>query len=53
MIDDKEYFEKFNIEIHDEPEKALCDGPQALKPSKFDQLMKEMRLIAGAVGRSI
>ena len=41
------------IEVHDEPEKALCDGPQALKPSKFDALMKELRLIAGAVGRSI
>ena len=41
------------IEVHDEPEKALCDGPQALKPSKFDTLMKELRLIAGAVGRSI
>ncbi len=41
------------IEVHDEPEKAVCDGPQALKPNKFDVLMDELRLIAKAVGRSI
>jgi 3-deoxy-7-phosphoheptulonate synthase len=41
------------IEVHDDPEKAVCDGPQALKPNKFDILMGELRLIAKAVGRSI
>ena len=41
------------IEVHDDPEKAVCDGPQALKPAKFDILMKEMKLIAKAIGRSI
>ena len=41
------------IEVHDDPEKAVCDGPQALKPNKFDILMSELRLIAKAVGRSI
>ena len=41
------------IEVHDDPEKALCDGPQALKPRKFEILMSELRLIAKAVGRSI
>ena len=41
------------IEVHDDPEKAVCDGPQALKPKKFDLLMTEMRAIAKAVGRSI
>ena len=41
------------IEVHDDPEKAVCDGPQALKPNKFDVLMSELRLIAKAVGRSI
>lgn len=41
------------IEVHDEPEKAVCDGPQALKPNKFDILMGELKLIAKAVGRSI
>ncbi len=41
------------IEVHDDPEQALCDGPQALKPSKFDALMRDLKLIAKAVGRSI
>ena len=27
------------VEVHDEPEKAVCDGPQALKLNKFDVLM--------------
>jgi 3-deoxy-7-phosphoheptulonate synthase len=41
------------VEVHDEPEKAVCDGPQALKPSKFEILMDELRVIAKAVDRSI
>ncbi|MBI2095297.1 MAG: 3-deoxy-7-phosphoheptulonate synthase [Candidatus Omnitrophica bacterium] len=41
------------IEVHDDPEQALCDGPQALKPGKFDRLMTELRQIAKAVGRAI
>jgi len=41
------------VEVHDDPEQAVCDGPQALKPNKFDVLMSELRLIAKAVGRSI
>ena len=38
------------IEVHNNPEKALCDGPQSLKPAKFEQLMKELKPIADAVG---
>jgi len=41
------------VEVHDEPEKAVCDGPQALKLNKFDVLMTELKLIAKAVGRTI
>jgi 3-deoxy-7-phosphoheptulonate synthase len=41
------------IEVHDDPEKAVCDGPQALKPNKFDALMKDMKAIAKVLGRSI
>ena len=33
------------IEVHNNPEKALCDGPQSLKPAKFEQLMKELKPI--------
>ncbi len=39
------------IEVHNCPEKAASDGPQSLKPEKFDALMKELDKIAVAVGR--
>ena len=41
------------IEVHHEPEKALSDGAQSLYPDQFEQLMKELRMIAPAVGRTI
>ncbi|MBI3252987.1 MAG: 3-deoxy-7-phosphoheptulonate synthase [Candidatus Omnitrophica bacterium] len=41
------------IEVHNDPEKALCDGPQALKPNKFDALMHELRQIAAVIGRTL
>ena len=28
------------IEVHNDPEKALCDGPQSLKPNVFDETAK-------------
>lgn len=39
------------IEVHTNPEEALSDGEQSLKPSKFQTLMKELKLVAKAVGR--
>jgi len=41
------------IEVHNDPEKALSDGAQSLYPTQFEQLMKELRMIAPAVGRTI
>jgi len=41
------------IEVHSNPEEALCDGEQSLKPKSFMQLMDELRPIALAVGRTI
>jgi len=41
------------IEVHDKPEEAMCDGPQALLPEMFSDLMGELRRIAEAVGREI
>jgi 3-deoxy-7-phosphoheptulonate synthase len=41
------------IEVHHDPEKAFCDGAQSLFPDQFEQLMKELRIIAPAVGREI
>ncbi|MCG6928439.1 MAG: 3-deoxy-7-phosphoheptulonate synthase [Acidobacteria bacterium] len=41
------------IEVHNDPEKALSDGPQSLYPEQFDQLMSELRIIAPVLGRSL
>jgi len=41
------------IEVHNQPEIAFSDGAQSLKPKKFDILMKELALIAEAVGRTL
>lgn len=30
------------IEVHNNPEKALCDGPQSLTPAQFDSLMNKV-----------
>jgi len=41
------------IEVHDNPDRALSDGPQALLPDQFDRLMKEVRAIADLVGMGL
>lgn len=41
------------VEIHNNPEKALSDGPQALFPEQYAKMMNEIRAIAAAIGRSI
>lgn len=41
------------IEVHHEPESALSDGPQALYPDQFHELMAQLRQIAVALGRGI
>lgn len=41
------------IEVHPHPDEALSDGPQSLKPDTFGQLMKELKLVAKAVGREV
>lgn len=41
------------IEVHCDPDKALSDGAQSLKPDQFEQLMRESRAIASVVGRTI
>jgi 3-deoxy-7-phosphoheptulonate synthase len=41
------------IEVHPNPEAALSDGAQSLKPERFAALMQSLRPIAEAVGRTI
>ena len=41
------------IEVHENPEEALSDGAQSLKPDNFSALLKDLKLIAAAVGREM
>jgi 3-deoxy-7-phosphoheptulonate synthase len=41
------------VEVHHKPEEALSDGPQALLPDTFDQLVREVDAIAHVLGRAL
>ncbi|MCA9237979.1 MAG: 3-deoxy-7-phosphoheptulonate synthase [Planctomycetales bacterium] len=42
-----------HIEVHDKPEEAMSDGPQALLPPQYAELMDQIRKVAAAVGKKI
>ena len=42
-----------HIEVHDCPEEAKSDGPQALLPDQYDQLASQMKELAGLFGKTI
>ncbi len=41
------------VEVHPRPDRALSDGQQSLTPREFEDLMKQVRVIAGALGRAV
>tara|TARA_R110001583_G_scaffold191209_2_gene356141 strand:- start:10241 stop:11101 length:861 start_codon:yes stop_codon:yes gene_type:complete len=41
------------MEVHYNPEEALCDGEQSLSLDEFKNLMGDLRLVANAIGRKI
>lgn len=41
------------VEVHHDPNKAVSDGAQSLYPEQFDKLMKELEIIARAIGRTL
>jgi len=41
------------VEVHYDPESAICDGQQSLYPEQFAGLAGQIRLIAEAVGRTL
>ena len=41
------------VEVHNDPESALCDGAQSLKPEKYDRLLREVSQIAQVVGKQV
>ena len=41
------------IEVHNDPDKALCDGAQSITPDMFARLMDSLRQLAPIVGREL
>ncbi len=41
------------IEVHCNPDKAVSDGAQSLYPKQFEELMRQLRVIATAVDRAV
>ena len=41
------------VEVHPHPDKAMSDGPQQLVPDAFAVMMKEVAMIATAIGRQL
>ncbi|MDR2533019.1 MAG: 3-deoxy-7-phosphoheptulonate synthase [Oscillospiraceae bacterium] len=37
------------VEVHNNPERALCDGPQSLKPEQFADLVKSVKKVREAI----
>ena len=42
-----------HVEVHDCPEKALSDGPQALLPKQFSAMMTNVRRLADVMGKKL
>ena len=41
------------VEVHNDPDRALSDGMQSILPDEFDELIREVRQIAGVLRRTI
>ena len=41
------------IEVHPNPEKALCDGAQSLTPAAFDDVMTDVKKICEFEGKTL
>jgi 3-deoxy-7-phosphoheptulonate synthase len=39
--------------VHPDPDRAVSDGAQTLKPAQFEEMMQQIRLIGQAVGRTL
>jgi 3-deoxy-7-phosphoheptulonate synthase len=39
------------VEVHNDPEHALCDGQQSVSPQTFDELTKQLNLLLPTVGK--
>ena len=40
------------VEVHNDPDMALCDGGQSLKPEQYYKLIQDITKIAGVLGKT-
>ena len=41
------------LEVHSNPECAMCDGEESIKPARFKDLMNDLKKVAEAIGREL
>ena len=41
------------VEVHQNPDKAMSDGPQSLFPEQFEKLMRDIEVLSPVVGREV
>jgi len=41
------------VEVHQNPDKAMSDGPQSLYPEQFEKLMRDIEVLSPVVGREV
>jgi 3-deoxy-7-phosphoheptulonate synthase len=41
------------MEMHPNPDKAMSDGAQSLRPEQLEKLVAQLKLVAQAVGRTV
>ena len=41
------------IEVHNQPEKALSDGPQSLYPKQYEKLVRDIQALCPVIGKSL
>lgn len=41
------------IEVHNDPQKALCDGAQSIKPNEFSEIVKNVNIVLPLCGKEV
>jgi 3-deoxy-7-phosphoheptulonate synthase len=41
------------VEVHNEPEEAICDGPQAIATERFSEYAEQLRYVAEVAGKEL
>ena len=41
------------VEVHNDPEHAICDGPQALSTAEFPDYAEQLRRVAEVAGKLV